>query len=221
MPEFTKMRETMVNNLLKPQGINNPRLIHAFSEVAREKFIDAAFSDLAYTDQNINHPSGAVILKPLIIATILQSLAINLKSNILVIGSTNLYMATILSYCCNAVHVMCQDSDTYQHLTHQLNYYYIDSINIHEGLLRHGLPCTAPFSHIIIEGAVNDLSDIIKQQLKVGGSINYLRPINCYNSYRIVKETRTASNLFSQDSLGECDGFILRDFDIAMSPFIF
>ena len=68
---FEPMRRAMVASQLRTTGVNDPRVIAAMGEVARERFVPAERSALAYADATVPLADGRGLNPPMALGRLL------------------------------------------------------------------------------------------------------------------------------------------------------
>src|SRR3989337_728656 len=86
LSDFSLMRQNMVKGQLLPEGITDPGLIKAFSNIPREAFVPRQLSHVAYMDSNFSIGGDRVLLRPATLAKLLQALNPSSKDKILYIA---------------------------------------------------------------------------------------------------------------------------------------
>ena len=69
---FKKVRNMMVENQLRPNKINNPKILSIFLEIEKENFLNHDLKEMAYSDVDINLIAKRGYLKNLHIAQLIQ-----------------------------------------------------------------------------------------------------------------------------------------------------
>jgi protein-L-isoaspartate(D-aspartate) O-methyltransferase len=70
--DFRLARNLMVDGQLRPNKVVDRRILDAMRNLPRERFAPATLAGLAYIDQDLPLGDGRVMLKPLVIARLLQ-----------------------------------------------------------------------------------------------------------------------------------------------------
>ena len=69
-------RFNMVQQQIRPWGVNDNRVLETLAAIPRERFVPAAYRGLAYADIEIPLGQGQTMLAPKIVARLLQALSI-------------------------------------------------------------------------------------------------------------------------------------------------
>mgnify|MGYP000084735658 CR=1 FL=1 len=99
--DFAIARRAMIDSQLRTSGVNTPRVLAAFSAVAREDFVPADRRDVAYTDRPVPLGDGRALNPPATTAALFDAAAILPGDRVLVIGSA--YAAAIAAQLTDAV----------------------------------------------------------------------------------------------------------------------
>ena len=154
---------------LRQGGITNTEILAAMERVPRELFVPEAFRDRAYEDTALPIGHGQTVSQPPIVARMIEALAVHDRIKLLEIGTGSGYQTTILSHLCRRVYTI----ERYRDLSRaaERRFAALDRNNITtkvgDGAL--GWPEQAPFSHIIVSAAANDVPPVLADQLAVGG----------------------------------------------------
>ena len=73
---FAEARANMVDSQVRPNKVNDPRIVAAMRQLPRERFLPPGLAARAYIDQDVPLGSGRVLLEPMVIARLLQLTAI-------------------------------------------------------------------------------------------------------------------------------------------------
>ena len=72
-PDFTHARNLMVDGQLRPTNVNDQRVLDAMRALPRERFVPSRLAGLAYIDDDLEIAPGRFMLKPLVLARLMQS----------------------------------------------------------------------------------------------------------------------------------------------------
>jgi len=88
-------RARMVEGLRRE--IRSERVLRAFAEVPRERFVPAEFQAYAYEDRPLAIGHGQTISQPMMVALMLQEMALSGEEKVLDVGTGSGYQAALLS----------------------------------------------------------------------------------------------------------------------------
>jgi len=194
-------RQTMVNEHLKARGINEPRVIDAFLEVPRHKFVEEYLKYKAYDDYPLSIGFGQTISQPYMVALMTQTLMPQPSHKILEIGTGSGYQAAILSRLCNMVHSIERISALASRArkTHDELGYFNIHIRIGDGTM--GLPREAPFDGIVVTAGAPHVPEALIDQLAEGGTL--IIPVGDQSLQDLKRFTKTKEGV-KEESLGGC-----------------
>src|ERR1700749_4340308 len=99
MSGFSTAPQKMVDGQVRPSDVTDIRIIDAMLEVPREAFVPADQRAMAYLDLDLDVSEGAstkrFLIKPVVIAKMLQAAEIAATDNILVVGCASGYAAAV------------------------------------------------------------------------------------------------------------------------------
>jgi protein-L-isoaspartate(D-aspartate) O-methyltransferase len=88
----------MINSQLRPNSVDEPRLLVALDSVAREDFVPAARRATAYADAMIPLGDGRFMNSPLVTARLIASLDLQGTERVLVAGDATGYAAAVVAH---------------------------------------------------------------------------------------------------------------------------
>lgn len=164
IPDFAAAREAMIESQLRPQGVTDPAVLEAMASVQRENFLPSHTRPLAYVDRSVSIGEGRFIAAPAVLGQLLTQMRPELGQRALIIGAGTGYSAAVLSAMrlevvaleCNAVLAAFAREQ---------------GVDVTQGPLELGFEKAAPYHHILIDGAVEIIPDIIIDQLIDGGRL--------------------------------------------------
>ena len=95
--DYARARLNMVANQLRPNRIENPRLLDAMREVPRERFLPKPLRGVAYADEDLVLPGGGHLIEPLVLARLIQAARIRRQEVVLVVGCMTGYAGAVLA----------------------------------------------------------------------------------------------------------------------------
>lgn len=178
MADFTTARRMMVDGQIRTNDVTDPRIIAAFLAVPREMFVAGPKSGLAYLDIDVPaaDSSGArCLLKPMVLAKLIQALDLGEAEHVLVVGSGSGYSAAILAHIAGSVVALEEDkalATQAGRLATELGLGNIEAVN---GTLAAGWPDRAPFDAVLIDGGIEEMPQALTRQVREGGRIACVR----------------------------------------------
>ena len=94
-PPANVARENMVDSQVRPNQVNDRRVIDAMRALPREAFAPAG--SLAYADADIDLGGGRFLLSPMVTARLAQLALADSPKHVLVVGAGSGYLAAVLA----------------------------------------------------------------------------------------------------------------------------
>ncbi len=165
---FEPMRRAMVASQLRTTGVNDPRVVAAMGEVARETFVPAARAALAYADATVPLADGRALNPPMVLGRLLTEAGLRGDERALLIGAGTGYAAAVLARLVASVTAVEEDAALAATARETLAG---TGVTLVEGPLAAGAPAGAPYDFILIDGAVEYLPPAILAQAADGARI--------------------------------------------------
>lgn len=194
-------RRTMVEEQLAARGIKDQRVLNAFLEVPRHRFVEEYLKYKAYDDYPLSIGYGQTISQPYMVAIMTEALAPKPMDRILEIGTGSGYQAAVLSRLCSTVYSIERIStlaSRARKVHDELGYFNIH-IRVGDGTL--GLPQEAPYDGIIVTAGAPHVPGALIEQLHDGGRL--LIPVGDQSVQDLKRYTRTEEGV-REESLGGC-----------------
>src|ERR1700722_12903694 len=153
MPDYAVPRINMVDAQILANGVTDERLIQAFRDVPRERFVPSAKRSVAYADAEIEIVQGRSLLAPRTFAKLLQLAEIGPGDSVLDVGCTTGYSTAVLSRIARRVIGLEEDADLVRIAIDVLHNCDAGNASIVQGPLTGGNRASAPFDVIVLEGA--------------------------------------------------------------------
>ena len=167
--ESSIQKANLIMNL-RSMGISSNYVLSAIEKIPREIFLPSAFQSYAYENNPLPIGFEQTISQPYIVALMTQVLSLKGNEVILEIGTGSGYQTSILSLLSRRVYsierikpllVNAQSCFKKLKLTNIIS-------EFGDGFL--GWPKLAPFDHMIITCAVEEIDDRLLNQIRVNGS---------------------------------------------------
>jgi len=171
MLDFTAARVNMVNGQVRPNRVTDQGIIDALSQIPRERFVPKAARGYAYVDENLPIGRGRYLLEPMVFARLLQGLDICRDDVVLDVGSGTGYSAAVLAQLAGTVVALESDTELSKDIPGHLRDLSIDNVVVETMALEGGCLRHAPYSVIVIEGAVTEIPAALIEQLGEGGRL--------------------------------------------------
>jgi len=162
---YEQMRRAMVASQLRTTAVNDPRVVAAMGQVARERFVPAAQASLAYLDKTLPIINGRGMASPMVVGRLLTEARVKPTDNALVIGAGSGYSAAVLAELAANVIALEQDKALVGNALLPAN------VSRASGPLAKGWVKGALYDLILFDGAVEQIPPAIIEQLVDGGRI--------------------------------------------------
>ena len=199
----------MVNGQIKPINGISQRIVSIFHSLDRSSFMPKEFIDNSFIEKNLALQNNRVILKPSIIAKIVMHIDLKENENVLILGSTNGYLAAILSLLAETVIVIEEDNNLMRISEENIKKNEINNVIFFNQNISDGCSEQSPFNAIIIEGAIESLPQTILDQLELGGR---LLAILSEGSICNVKIFTRKESMLQSETLFSCSVPVLSSF---------
>src|SRR5688500_13182797 len=158
----------MILGQLYTNEVNDTRILEAMMRTPRESFVPKALHDAAYVDGDIDVGGGRVLLAPMTFAKLLNLAAITPECRVLDIGCLDGYSTAVLSKL--AAHVVAIDTDADRIAQARQQLQGVGNIDLYVvKSLADGYASSAPYSVIVVEGAISFVPEALGLQLADGG----------------------------------------------------
>jgi protein-L-isoaspartate(D-aspartate) O-methyltransferase len=176
MTDFAAARQFMVQGQVRINDVTEPLLTTAMLEVPRERFVPAALAEFAYLDRDLQVAatgSGAprYLLKPLVLAKLLQAAAVETGERVLDIGCATGYGAALLAKLAGSVVALEEHPDLAREAERNLSALGAAGVTVVQGSLAEGWPALAPYDAIVVEGRCEVVPQCLTEQLNHGGRL--------------------------------------------------
>ena len=174
--QFKALRQRMVDCQIRPVDVTDLAILKAFLTVEREDYLPKAWLDVAYSEKEIpllNNPisSERFLLRPAVLAKLLQLLSAKQSDHVLIVGAATGYSSAILSQYVDSVVALEEDETLLEWCKDNLEKNDINNVSLIAGDLLEGCKVLAPYDAILIEGRLEFVPVDILQQLKEGGRL--------------------------------------------------
>jgi protein-L-isoaspartate(D-aspartate) O-methyltransferase len=171
MPDFVAQRQNMVASQILASGVTDERLMNAFAEVPRERFVPSAKRGVAYADAAIEVVPGRRLLEPRTLAMLLRLAEIDESDSVLDVGCATGYSTAVLAAISRRVTGLEQDADLVRVAEDALRECGCRNASVVQGSLVDGHRGDAPYNVIVVEGAFEQTPEPLIAQLAEGGRL--------------------------------------------------
>jgi protein-L-isoaspartate(D-aspartate) O-methyltransferase len=175
MSDFLTARQKMVDGQVRPSDVTDIRVIDAMLAVPREAFIPQNQRAMAYLDLDLDVSEGTspkrFLIKPVVIAKMLQAAEIGATDNVLVVGCATGYAAAVTAKLAGRVTATESDSALVAKARDVLAQLGFANVTVGEAAAADGDPAGAPYDVIVLDGATEITPDRLYAQLRNGGRL--------------------------------------------------
>ncbi len=166
---YPRDANTMVEDQIADRDIVDAKVIAAMRKVPRHLFVPPKYRDAAYTDQPLPIGFNQTISQPYVVAFMTQVLGLGKDARVLEIGAGCGYQTAILAEIAREVFAVEIIADLAQKAQSNLTAlgYTNFQLKVDDG--RDGWPDRAPFSHILVAAASENIPSALIDQLASGG----------------------------------------------------
>lgn len=188
--DYTAMRRNMIDCQLRTNNVTDARLLHAIEQTSREAFVHKSRAEMAYMDRPValdDGISGRVLNPPLSTALLLNAAQIRPSDTVLLIGAATGYAAMLLSQLAARIVAVDDDAALIALAQTQITQAGLQNVELVTAPMIDGYAPAAPYDVVVIDGAIEHLSDGIISQLVDGGRI--------VSGYRLGPVTQLVSGI--------------------------
>jgi protein-L-isoaspartate(D-aspartate) O-methyltransferase len=175
MSDFSTARQKMVDGQVRPSDVTDLRIIDAMIAIPRELFVPESRRALAYLDLDLDvSESDALkryLIKPVVIAKMLQAADIKDTDRVLVVGCATGYSAAVASKLAGLVAATESDPSLATKAADLLAKLGCLNVTVRNAAAAEGDPADAPYDVVVLDGATEIVPDRLYQQLRDGGRL--------------------------------------------------
>jgi len=174
MLDFAAARRMMVDGQVRTADVTDLRLLDVMGQVPRERFVAPGQAPLAYLDRDLPASDGAgssgrCLLKPMVLAKLIQAAEIAPGDSLLDVGCATGYSSALLAQLAGAVVALEEDRALAGAAERNLSP--LPNVKVATGPLVLGWPASEPYDVILMQGATEVVPDALLSQLKDGGRL--------------------------------------------------
>jgi protein-L-isoaspartate(D-aspartate) O-methyltransferase len=175
MSDFSTARQKMVDGQVRPSDVTDLRIIDAMLAVPREAFVPESQRALAYLDLDLDvSEAGAAkrfLIKPVVIAKMLQAAEIRETDNVLVVGCAGGYTAAVVANLAARVTATESDGSLAAKASDVLARLGFGNVTVKTAAAADGDEANAPYDVIVLAGATEIVPDRLYRQLRDAGRL--------------------------------------------------
>lgn len=174
MSDFATARQKMVDGQVRPSDVTDQRIIDAMLAVPRETFVPEGKRPIAYLDRDIAVGDGAAkryLIKPVVLAKMLQAADISASDRVLVAGCATGYAAAVAAHLSDSVFATEPDAALAAQAGANLAGLGFARVAVSVAGMDAGDRVHAPYDVIVLDGATEIDPEGLYDQLKLGGRL--------------------------------------------------
>lgn len=169
MFDAAKARRLMVEGQVRTADVTDDDLLQAMLTLPRERFLPPALAPLAYLDGDIEVAKGRALLRPMVLAKLIQAARVRQEDRVLDIGCATGYSAALLARLAGSVTALEEDAELARQAKDALAAESASAVEVVVGPLVAGWPAGGPYDLILLDGAAEIVPDALAPQLKPDG----------------------------------------------------
>jgi protein-L-isoaspartate(D-aspartate) O-methyltransferase len=175
MSGFSTARQKMVDGQVRPSDVTDIRIIDAMLAVPREAFVPENKRALAYLDLDLDVSEGGCakrcLIKPAVLAKMLQAAEIKPNDRVLVVGCASGYAAAVIAQFAGQVTATESEPGLAAKARDILSRNGCGNVVVGTGAAAEGDSANAPFDVIVVNGATEIVPEQLYGQLRNGGRL--------------------------------------------------
>jgi protein-L-isoaspartate(D-aspartate) O-methyltransferase len=211
--DFSVARYNMVESQLRPNKVTDPRVIAAMGSIPRELFVPSTLVGVAYLDENVPLISGRSLMQPMVLARLIEALAVKETDRVLDLAPATGYSTLVLASIAKEVFGVEPDSLLHGEAENNIAKIAPRKAQILAGAPIEGCAVQAPFDAILVNGSVEFLPEILFNQLAEGGRLAAV-----VRGYGPAHVAHTGQGRLYRKIQGEVSWVSLFDANIALAP---
>ena len=175
MSSFSTARQKMVDGQVRTRDVTDIGIIDAMLAVPREAFVPENRRALAYLDRDLDVGEGGTarrfLIKPVVIARLLQAAEITPTDKVLVAGCATGYTAALVARLAGQVVATESDPAHVARAAEVLRQLGLANVTFRAAAVGEGDPANAPYDAIVLDGATEIVPERLYAQLGEGGRL--------------------------------------------------
>ncbi|MDE1146433.1 MAG: protein-L-isoaspartate O-methyltransferase [Azospirillaceae bacterium] len=167
--DYTAARINMIEGQIRPNKVTDPFVVEAFLAIPRERFVPEALAGIAYVDEDVAVAPGRYLMEPMVLARLVQELALTRADKVLAVGVATGYSAALMAELAGSVVALESDAALVEAARKALSG--VAGVTVVEGDLAAGHAAKAPYGAILLDGSVTEVPAALLDQLAEGGRL--------------------------------------------------
>jgi protein-L-isoaspartate(D-aspartate) O-methyltransferase len=197
--DFEQARQHMVRSLRRE--IRDERVLAAFAQVPRERFMPSELQQHAYDDRALPIGEGQTISQPLMVALMTQALSLKGEEKVLEVGTGSGYQAALLSLLAREVISVERIPRLAESAERRLQALGYANVRVHVAGATLGWPPDAPYDAITVTAGAPEPPPSLVDQLAMNGRM--VVPAGSRRLQQLVRVTKSDRGI-TLERLGEC-----------------
>jgi protein-L-isoaspartate(D-aspartate) O-methyltransferase len=164
-------RRLMVEGQVRTADVTDPGLQTAMLTLPRERFVPPALAELAYLDKDLPIAKDRALLKPMVLAKLIQAARVRGVDHVLDVACGTGYSSAVLGRVAGSVIALEEDAELARQAKDALAATGAANVEVVVAALTAGWPARAPYDVIMLEGATEIAPEELGRQLKPAGRL--------------------------------------------------
>jgi protein-L-isoaspartate(D-aspartate) O-methyltransferase len=171
MFDAANARRLMVEGQVRTADVTDVVLLDAMLSLPRERFLPPSLAPLAYVDGDIPVAKGRALLKPMVLAKLVQAARVDAGDRVLDVGCATGYSSALLARLAGSVVALEEDAELASQAKSALAAVGAGQVEVVIGPLTAGWVAGGPYDVILLNGATEVAPDTLGRQLKPDGRL--------------------------------------------------
>ena len=171
MFDAANARRLMVEGQVRTADVSDTNLLDAMASVPREKFLPTSLAALAYLDNDIQIAKGRAMLRPMVLAKLIQAARIQAGDRVLDVACGTGYSSAVLARLAGSVVALEDDAELARDAKEALASVMVNAVEVMVGPLSAGWPAGGAYDVVLINGSAEIVPDAFAGQLKPDGRL--------------------------------------------------
>jgi protein-L-isoaspartate(D-aspartate) O-methyltransferase len=171
MFDAANARRLMVEGQVRTADVTDTRVLDAMLALPRERFLPPSLEPLAYVDGDIPVARGRSLLKPMVLAKLVQAARIEATARVLDVGCATGYSSALLARLAGSVVALEEDPNLARQAREALVAVGATGVEVVTGPLNAGWAAGGPYDVILLNGATEIAPESLGPQLKPAGRL--------------------------------------------------
>ena len=197
--DYQAARAALVRSLR--MDIRDERVLSAFAQVPRERFVPPELQRFAYDDRPLPIGHGQTISQPLMVAIMTQAMLLKGDEKVLEVGTGSGYQAALLSLLASEVVSVERIPELAESASRRLAELGYANVRVFAAGETLGWPEDAPYDAITVTAGAPEVPPSLVDQLAMGGRL--VVPVGGRRIQQLVRLSRSERGV-TMERLGEC-----------------